>query len=481
MTGRRTPKLVCLFGSALLFSACAVGPDYQRSEPLEPGLQWSETLQQAAEQQSADVQQDWSLWWTQYNDAQLSSLVAQALADNLALQQQADRVRLARAQLGMSQASRWPLLSAQASAAREQQPAATFPFDIGLSDPLNQFALAGVLSYEVDLWGRLAREQEAASALLQQSVFAADAVRLNLVTDVVTTYFALRSAQQQQQLLTQTLESQQRTLTLTELRYENGAADRFELQQAHAALATAQAQLPALRAQIAQLESALAILAGYTPETLIETLDFGQSGLQSLSVPATLPALLPSEVLHRRPDVRAAEAGVMAATAGIGVAEAARLPQLNLRSLLGTAAISADDLFSAPAQTWSLSTSLGAPLFDFGRVRAGIDSAEAQRDLATTEYQLTVLAALREARDAMIVYDAAAEQVDAVSIQNAAAAELLALGELRHREGLISLFELLDVQRAYWQSELALTEAQTRQLAASATLFKALGGGWSGH
>lgn len=465
-------KLTILAATIALVSGCAMGPDYQAQTPDLPD-QWPEhqLLQ-------GDSGADWHDWWTRFEDPALNALIDRALDDNLELQAQLQRIEQARAQLGLSRANRWPLLSAQADASREQQPTTVAPEALGGGEPRNQFSVSGVLSYELDMWGRLSRQREAAGALLEQSVYGTEAVRLNLLADVVTGYFNLRSAEQQLSIAEQTLESREKTLELAELRYESGATDPLNVRQARAELEGTRALLPQLRQQAQSYRSALAMLVGYSPQEMLSELDFGEGKLTDIQLPDSVPEVLPSELLRRRPDILAAESGLMAANAQVGVAMAERWPSLNLSAMGGSMAPDTSDLFTAPAEAWSVGASLAGPLFDFGRGRAGVDSAEAALAIAETEYQMAVTNAFRDARDALTLYDNAEQRIAAIRRQTEAVEGTVELAELRYEQGAIGFFELLDAQRTLLDAELALSEALNDRLAATATLFKAMGGGW---
>lgn len=464
---------------AMVMAGCALGPDYKAQAPDLPE-QWpteATILEDATAGESAE--EEWENWWTRFEDPTLTALVERALDDNLELQQQLQRIEQARAQLGLARAGSWPTLSAQADAAREQPSAAMTPAELGGGQEQERYAVSAVLSYELDLWGRVARQREAAGALLAQSRFGTEAVRLNLVADVVTTYFSLRAAEQQVAYTERTLESREKTLELEQIRYESGATDPLSVRQARASLESTRAQLPALRQQAQTTRTALAYLVGYSPKELLSELDFGDRQLSDIELPDSVPAVLPSELLRRRPDIRAAEAGLIAANAEVGVAMAERLPRLDLSGLIGSAAPSTDQLFDAPAETWNLAAGLAAPLFDAGRLRAGVDSAKAGRELAELEYQMAVTNAFRDTRDALTLYETSDARVTAVRRQTQAIAETLELAEIQYDAGSIGFYELLDAQRGLLQAELALADAVRERLAASANLFKAMGGGWN--
>ncbi len=324
-------RLLSLLSAAVL-AGCATGPDYQTPDTALPEA-WPDQ-----EILSRGLQADWSEWWQLFGDPTLNKLVLQALDQNLELRIQTARVEEFRARLGLARAEALPTLQAQAGATREQQPGAAIGIPGIEMGPTNLFSISGMLGYEIDLWGRLAREREAAAALLEQSHFARDAVQLGIVTDVVTTYFDLRAAENQVRITRETIESREQTLELQQIRYEGGDIDDLVLQQARSELESARAELPARIQRKRMLEGALAILIGVQPDQLWSGSNWNPGQLSDLELPHQVPAFLPSELLERRPYVRASEAGLVAATASIGIAEAARLPRINLSAMLGTAA-----------------------------------------------------------------------------------------------------------------------------------------------
>jgi multidrug efflux system outer membrane protein len=459
---------VLLLSTALL-AGCAVGPDY-RAPALDLPEQWPEHVLL-----SAEARADWQQWWRQFEDPHLDALVARAVDDNLELRLQLARIQESRARLGLARAEQLPTVGAQAEAARERTPGTLSPFGESTD---TTFSLAGVLDYELDLWGRLAREREASEALLEQSLFAHDAVRLNVISDVVATYFDLRSAQRQLRITEATAKSREETFRLEQLRFDVGESDELALRQAQSELESTLAQLPGQRQRVRVLEGALALLVGMSPAELMGELDYGDTDLEAIALPDGVPAVLPSELLARRPDIRSAEAGLIAANAGIGVAEASRLPRFNLGGLLGSAAGDAGDLFTSAAGTWGLSATVMGPLFDFGRSASRIETAEALAEQAEVQYRATVAQAFNEVRNALVTYEASGERVEAIRRQVTAFERTLELAEVRYREGFVGFIELLDAQRALLAAELALSEAMRDRLTATATLFKALGGGW---
>ncbi|WP_081135029.1 efflux transporter outer membrane subunit [Halomonas sp. BC2] len=475
--GPRLKPFTTASALALLLAGCAVGPEYQTPD-IELPESWPAHI--TLEQQARD---DWHRWWQRFEDPALNRLVERASEDNLELAIQLARIREARAQLGFADAERFPTVGYQAEANRERTPGAALPIDVQpvqelLTSTNNQYSLAASLEYEIDLWGRLANQRAAAMAALQESLFARDAAELGVIGDVVTTYVSLKSAEAQQALMEETLAAYQETYRLQALRFEHGDISELELRQAEAEWRNLQAELPSLKQQVETLRGALGTLVGMSPDELLTTLDTGTSRLDDLAQPVGIPAVMPSAMLQRRPDIRSAEAALIAATAQIGVAEANRLPSLNLSSFLGTAAASTSDLFSDVARTWGVGASVMGPLFDFGRSQSGVESAEALAEQAEAQYRLTVLTAFNEVRDALYSYDFSERRLAAIDEQLEAVARTRELAVLMYDQGQVSQLERLDAERNLLSARLAQADARREQLAATATLFKALGGGW---
>jgi multidrug efflux system outer membrane protein len=450
---------------------CAVGPDYRRPAEEIPA-QWSDSVKQ-----SMDAQAEWARWWTRYQDPTLDRLVSDALSSNLDVGIAAARIVEARAMLGLREAERYPTLDAQADVSRGE-PNGNLMANGG--GPRTSYRVAGVLSYEVDLWGRLARSTEAARAELLQVSFAAEAVRLGLVTDIVTGYFDLRALQHQVRTTEATIDARRQALKLEQSRYRNGAIPELTLRQAEAELARAEAQLPVLRGQATQRARALAVLTGMSAAQVMEPPALKPVDLSSIVFSPTVAERLPSELLERRPDIRAAEAGLVAANAQIGVARAAWFPRLNLATTIGSGALTAGSLFSGPAGLWQVGASVLAPVLDFGRRRSEVNSAEARRDIAEMQYRSTVRNSFREVGDAWTMLDSANRRLEALNRQVTALNSGVSLAERRYANGYSPFLELLDARRALYDAQLAQSDAMRDRLTATAVLFKAMGGGWEG-
>jgi multidrug efflux system outer membrane protein len=456
---------------AALLAGCAVGPDYKRPEEAIP-TQWPDTVNQLM-----DSRETWGRWWARYQDPVLNQLVEDALSNNLDVGIAAERIVEARAMLGFREAERYPTLDVQADINRGEPNGNSFGNNGALRPA---YRVAGVLSYEVDLWGRLARSTEAARAELLRVSFAADAIRLGLVTDVVTGYFDLRALQHQIRTTEATIEARRQALMLEQSRYRNGAIPEITLLQSEAELASAEAQLPVLQGQAAQRARSLAMLGGLSAAQVIEPPSLQTANLSSIAFSTAMAERLPSELLERRPDIRAAEAGLMASNAEIGVARAAWFPRLNLVGTVGSAALTSGSLFSGPATLWQAGASVLAPVLDFGRRRAEVQTTEARRDIAELQYRSTVRNAFREVGDAWTLLDTANRRLEALNRQVTALNTSATQAERRYANGYSPFLELLDARRALYDAQLAQAAAMRDRLTSTAVLFKALGGGWEG-
>ena len=476
----RSPLLAGIAGLVLL-AGCTVGPDYERPQTELPA-RWSaapsanvtDEAVDAAAMSKTSVQPD---WWRRFDDPVLTALVERALTANEDIQLAAARVAEARANLSFTRADRLPSLGAEASASRVRSSGdLTSPT---VDRTANDFRLASVLSYEVDLWGRLARSNEAARATLLSTRAARDAVRLAVASDTALTYFNLRSLDEQLAIAERTVTSRSESLDLQQSQFDAGAVTELELRQAQAELAAAQAQVPQLRRARDEQVNALAVLLGSSPRAIIE--DAMPRGLEidQLPVPPLRPDQQPAALLERRPDIRDAEQQLRAANAEIGVARAAYFPTLSLSALLGLESLELDRLFSGGTGTWQLLGNSSAPIFDFGRTEANVRAAEARREQAQSTYRGTVRTAFREVADAVGAQQTTTERLEAETRQVQTRRDTLRLARRRYDAGYSSYLEVLDAQRTLFQSELDRVTAQSERLAATVDLYKALGGGWT--
>ncbi len=475
MTDRgRYAEPLALLACALLVGGCALGPDYQSPELDLP----AETLQ--VRELTAAQMREWEQWWVRFDDPVLTRLVERAGNENLDIRLQIERILEARARLGLARAEQLPSIDAQAEAMRQRSPGAAFPFDIPTSIA-NRFTIAGVLSYEIDLWGRLRREREATEALLEQNRYGLEAVRLNVIADVVATYFALRAAERQVQITQENVAANREIVRIEQIRFDAGLTDELVLRQAESLLELTIIELPAQRERVQMLEGALGLLVGMSPSELFQEMDFDGTELNGIVFPEDMPETLPLTLLERRPDIRAAESFLIAANARIGVAEALRLPRIGLSAAIASVAADESDLFTSDARGWNINASLFGPIFDFGRSRSRVEAARAFRDQALTQYEATVRIAFNEVRSALYSYQSTREQVEASRRALESVKRTDELSHIRFDQGLINFIDLLTARRNLFDAEIQLSRAIQGHLTATATLFKVLGGGWDGE
>jgi outer membrane protein, multidrug efflux system len=461
-----------VFVPALLVVAIAgcmtVGPDYKRPASELPE-QWSG--QAATEQVSAT-------WWKAYGDPVLDRMVDDALMHNLDLRRAIAVVEEARAALGIADADRYPGVTGQAGASRNRASTESIAIPPGVNPKYNDFQATVNVSYEIDFWGKYRRATEAARAELLGSEFNREAVRLTLTSDVAKGYFRLRALDAQIAITQRTIATRQASTALQRMRFESGFSSEFDLRQVEAEAAQAQALLPSLEQQASAQETALAVLTGRSPRALFTQPVERGAAIDALTVPPAVPAGLPSEILERRPDLRAAEQNLIAANARIGQARAAYYPSISLTGFFGGESTSLGDLFKATARIWQFGGSAAQTIFDAGRTTSQVRVSEARQQQALAQYQSSIQNAFKDAFDALVAQRKAREVVDAEQLRINAVQSAMKLAQLRYDNGVANLLDVLDAERSLLDAQLNRVDAQRAQLSATADLFKALGGGF---
>lgn len=441
---------VLLLSTVLLAAGCSTLPAYERPAVATPAA-W-DTVPSAAD---SVVHPD---WWRQFGSAELDALMREALAANHDLTAASSRIEQARASLGIAASARQPDAELSLSGSRRSRDSSADRAQAALS-----------IGYEADLWGRLAADVRAAEARLAATAFDRDALALILQAEVAARYFEVLALHDRLRIARDNLGASHRILDLVELRYREGAATALELAQQRAAVLSVEAQVPNLERQLRQTRHALAILLARPPQ------GFSVAGdtLMALELPTPAPEP-PPVLLERRPDIRRAEALLIAADADIGAARAALYPRLNL-----TASGVASGLFSGgTTEIASLAASLAQTLFDGGRRANRIAQTEAQRVELVAGYAQTVLLAYREVQDNLVAVEFDQTRAEALSSAAEEARRALTLAELRYEAGAEDLLSLLESQRSRLQAEDSLVQAQLARYTATAGLFKALAGGW---
>ena len=449
--------------AAFTLAGCTLlGPDYQR-----PAVELPPDYPESA-QGTGELRSD---WWALFGDRELDDLVAAARERNADMRIAAAQIEEAEAALREAGAAFFPQVDlAFTNGESRVSPRTALPNP----QPLIRLdrRLAASTAYEIDFWGRLRRGEEAARAQALSSRYGRDTVALTLAGTVAQAYFALRSLDLQIEHTRSTLASREESLSLIRVRAQGGVSSELELRQSEVARDDAAVQLDELARQRKVVEHQLAQLAA-RPGRAVAT---SKAALPTVPVP---PAGLPSALLERRPDVRAAEQSLVAANARIGVAKAAMFPTISLTGALGGQSFAFSELLQHRASIWSLGFGLSLPLFDAGRIAARVEQGEARQRQAVAGYQKAVEGAFREIADALSNLDAAAKSESRLASRLASARGALAIASERHKAGYSGYLEVLDAQRSANDAELAVVRNRQARLAASVDLIKSLGGGWS--
>ncbi len=454
--------------AAATLAACAVPP---RADNAPPALELPLTTQAVP-----DIAAD---WWQSFGDAQLSALVEEALADNRDLARAATRIDQSRAALALARADRMPRIDAGASSGR-QRVSETTAVPLGGASPTASDQRVSInVAYEVDLWSRLARTQDAAHDELLASTFARDTLHNALTAQVVKSYVALQALDSQIALFERTVQAQRDSLALQRHRFESGDIGELDVRQLEAELIGNEAQLPKLERARAEAERALALLLGRSPRQVIEAALPRGAAPASVPVAAQLPAALPSDLLERRPDVQAALARLRAAGARVDAARAAYFPSISLTAGFGRESAMLSNLTDGASLIWSVVASLTQPIWDGGRIDAQNDLARAQRREVEVDYRDTVATAFKEASDALGARSEAEQTLRHATDRERALAQAARLTKLRFDGGEESRIEVIRAERDDLAALSERVDALRAVAAAQADLFRVLGGGWS--
>ena len=469
MPARNKPSMKISLFSALTATAflagCAVGPDYARPSATLP-----EDYSQAAPEAHAAAPVN-PEWWMLFGDQGLNAFVQQALDANQDLQAAIARLEAAEAVAREAGAAYYPAVDLGASTSRSGTSGVTYNGQRMGGATYDNRRAALSLSYEIDLWGRIRRQNEAAGAEALASRFARDSVRLALIGQVANEYLTLRSHDAEVAVSQETVTSRENTLRIVQARLDAGSSSALELAQAENSLATAQSQLSQLKRLRALSENQIALLTGQ-PGLRIP------ANLTPLPLPPVPPAGLPSTLLEARPDVRQAEEKLVAANARIGVAKAAYFPAISLTGVYGSESMALSNLFTGPAGIWSAALGLSMPIFDAGRTGARVDQASAGQKEMLASYRKTMQTAFKEVNDALASLRELAAEETANVAQLEAARRALKLSQARYEAGYSGFLEVLDAQRTTNIAQLTYLNSRKNRLGAAVDLFKALGGGW---
>ncbi|MBB3228223.1 NodT family efflux transporter outer membrane factor (OMF) lipoprotein [Luteibacter sp. Sphag1AF] len=489
-------RFLSLVASVSLFG-CTLGPDFVRPAVTPP----VDTFASAAGLPSARVGDDVTAdWWDMFGDPLLSSLEHRAYSQNLDLQMAVARVAQGRARLTVAGADGLPRISAGASKLRERSSpngimklsgtastpdanaasgndpfgTASMPGKSG-SAPFDVWQAGMDASWELDLWGRARRSKEAARASYQANQYDVEAARVSLAAEIARTYLTMRGVQSLLEVTRQNRDVAAHTLVLAKSREAHGVSTRFDAASAAAQLASIEATLPALDAQLAEQMNALALLLGQAPGSLNDEL---RAEHDIPAPPARVPVGLPSTLAHRRPDILAAEANLHAATAAIGMAEADFYPSLTLTGSFGFQSLNFSGADQWGSRQFALGPVMNIPLFQGGRLKGTLALTKAHQQEAAVVFQLTVLRAWHEVDDAMTRFDTTQRQE--AYLREAVTQSRVAYNtaQRRYQEGAADYLTVLVAQRDLLNNQRALTQGSVDMALSMVGLYKSLGGGW---
>jgi len=461
--------------AAALLAGCAVGPDYKRPVSATPDAFRRSASDTNAAPAGTNSFADLG-WWETFDDPQLIAYIGEALTNGWDTKIAAARVLQAEAAARITRSQFFPTINAggdiYTTRTSENGPVPIPPGvkpqqgygDVFLSMP----------AYEVDLWGRIRRANEAARAQLLATVEAERIVRQTLVTEVATAYLDLLELDLELDIAQRTYGVRTNSLELTQSRADGGVASMQDVYQSRILVHTAEASIADIRRRIEQQENFLSILLGRNPGDLPRG-----PGLTSQKVRAEVPAGLSSTLLERRPDLRAAEQQLVAANADIGQAKAAFYPQVALTGFAGFQSVALSDLFTGAAKTWQFGPSVTLPLFTGGRLRGNLKLAQARFQESLAAYLKTVQGAFRDVSDGLIAYQRSREFRQRQEERTQANRDATELANVRYEGGVTSYLEVLYNEQELFSAELSLAVAQRNELLSVVQLYRALGGGWT--
>jgi outer membrane protein, multidrug efflux system len=457
----------------LVLAGCAVGPDYKRPEVEKPGAYRraaSDTNSPSGSNSLADLG-----WWEMFKEPRLQSYIAEALTNSWDIQIAAARVLQAEAVARVTRSQFMPTVGAGADWATtrisENGPTAV---PAGVNPQKEYGSVYGTMAaYEVDLWGRIRRANEAARAQLLATEAAQQTVRQTLVADVATAYLDLLELDLELQISENTYSARTNSLELTRSRQEGGVASMQDVYQARILVATAEAAIADTHRRIEQQENLLSILLGRNPGPLERG-----TPLISQTQRAEVPPGLPSSLLERRPDLRTAEQQLVAANADIGQAKAAFYPKVTLTGFYGFQSVALSDLFKGGSQAWQFGPAVSVPIFTGGALKGNLKLAQARFEESVAQYKKTVQNSFREVSDSLIAYQRTREFRAKQEENTQAHRDATETANVRYEGGVTSYLEVLYNEQELFSAELALAQARRNELLSVIQLYRALGGGW---
>ena len=463
-----SPLLYFLSTLAVLLPGCMVGPDYQ-----PPTVDEKVQIQAKEYPELRYEQTDLSRWWNVFNDPILASLINQAQQNNQDIMIALARVKEARASLSATSAGLYPSVDADGTVDWGKQSENVNPL---ATTEQTQYSLSADAGWEIDLFGRIRRSIEAATADYQATREDHNDILITIVAETATTYLQVRTLQAQQATAHKNIESQKSMLELTEIRYKYGLATYLDVAQATQVLAGTEADLPVIRNNLAQSITSLGVLLGEPSDRLRKELQ----AVQPIPLPPAEVAIgIPAERLRQRPDIRKAERQLAAQTARIGVATADLYPSFSLTGTLGFASLKTSNFFDSNSGVYGIGPSFNWNIFDMGKIRQQIAVEDARTEQALHSYELTMLEAIKEVEDRLLGYHEQRIRMDALKHSVQASRETLNMSTKLYKDGLTSFQDVLDAQRSLLLAESDLDEARGNTSIQLVGLYKALAGGWA--
>lgn len=463
--------LTAIAGGLISFTGCKLGPDYQRPDvthQIPEAFEIPEGFKLAEPQDTADK----GNWWERFDDPELNALIAQAREVNGDLLAAQARVAQARAISDASSASLFPWISLNPSAERNRRSGSNPNAPAAVQGrTVNNFRLPLVMSYELDLWGRVRRSFEVAEARTEQQVAAEKSVDLILQTELAIQYFSLRALDAELNTIEQGTEIRKRALELNQLRYQAGDIDEVDVARAKTELALTLAQWNDLNRQRAERANAIAALIG-KPSSGFEIQSRPLEKIGTIEA----PDMIASELLERRPDIAQAERQLQAANAGIGIAKAAFFPSVSITGSIGLETSVIENLFDMRSRTWGLGPSISLPIFQGGRNNAEYRRALAVYEEALANYRQTIINAVRDVENAIQSSYWIDQQVEQLQLASQSAHRTVDLSQKRYDSGLVAYFDVVDAQRTELEAQQNLARAQGSQYLAYIALVRATGG-----
>ena len=467
--------------SALALSGCAVGPEFSKPAPPDVAAYTADKVPDATistdaptgdAQRFLDGAQVPERWWTTFVNTEIDRRVDQALAHSPTIASAQAALRQAEENVSAARGGLWPSVDANVGAQRGNT---NFFGELAPGQSVFNVYNAGVnVNYTLDLFGGVRRGIEAQSAVSDFQQFQLEGTYLTLAANVVTTSFREASLRGQINATEEIIGVYQQTLELVQRQHEIGAKSLADVLVIQTQVATVRAQLPALRQQLAQTQTQLAVYLGQFPAAS----ELAAVDLDALTLPQEVPVSVPSELARQRPDIRAAEAQLHQATAEVGIATANLYPQISLTGSYGSQALQTGNLFEGGTKFWGLGLNLLQPLFHGGTLRAQKRASEAGLQKVAADYQTTVLGAFQNVADSLHALELDAENLRAQSDAEVAAQKSLDLVRIQYKDGAVAYLAVLDATRQYQQARIGLIQARAARLADTAALYAALGGGW---